>query len=268
MSAPTTSPLLTIVSFWQGPVGWLERLCLASVRAAGHRIELYTTDVAALRGEGLAEDVFDVRDVMDVGSAERLYLDGGHLPLFSDIVRLRLQKLGRGMWADCDCLFLAPVAISSPVILGWYPTGRAGNSVIYLERGSPLLDDYYAGVTKVPLDVPWATRRVRLWRRLEAFVGHKLPSNPGRMAIGPRALTYFVEKHGLAASLLPASVFYPVAQADCIELVNPDDRIVSNMLRDDSLMVHAWHTNLKNAGALRDLPPPTSYLGQAYKRFC
>ena len=189
-------------------MGWLERLCLASVRAAGHRIELYTTDVVALRGEGLADDVFDVREVMDVGSAERLYLDGGHLPLFSDIVRLRLQKLGRGMWADCDCLFLAPVEINSSMILGWYPTGRAGNSVIYLEPGAALLEDYYSSVTKVPLDVPWATRRVRLWRKLEVFVGHTLSSNPGRMAIGPRALTYFVEKHGMAEALLPASVFF------------------------------------------------------------
>jgi hypothetical protein len=57
-----------------------------------------------------------------------------------------------------------------------------------------------------------------------------------------------------------------VAQADCIELVNPDDRAARNMLREDSLMIHAWHTNLRNAGALRDLPTPTSLLGQYYKK--
>jgi hypothetical protein len=271
----------SIVSYWDGHLNWLERLCLTSARAVGHKVALYTSQVKRLRAEGVADEVHDIREIMDPGSIESLYLRSGHLQLFSDIVRLRLQKLGLGIWADCDCLFLAPVGIRNQeklnqlndkapdsLLLGWYPTGRVGNSVMYMDPKLPLLTHYYSAVTQNPLNVPWATKRVQIWRHLEIVFGRALPSNPGRMAIGPRALTHFVCKHQLQARILPASVFYPVAQADCIELVNPDDRIVRNMICGDSLMIHAWHTNLYNAGALQDLPPATSLLGQYYKKLC
>ena len=88
------------------------------------------------------------------------------------------------------------------------------------------------------------------------------------MSIGPRALTYFVDRHGLRDAVLPASVFYPVAQADCIDLVDPDAARTERWLRPETQIVHAWNSNLKNAGVLKELPPATSYLGQSYRHLC
>jgi hypothetical protein len=260
--------LPTIVTYWQGPVGWLERLCLASIRQAGHRLEIFTTGTAELRALGIADDVHDVRDMIEPGSPERLYHEAGQLALFSDIIRLRLLRMGRGVWLDCDCLMLAPLVPEGPHVMGWYPNGRVGNSVLYLAPDSQLLADYYGAVTSWPILVPWATRRVRLWRQIEVLMGRKIPKNPGRMSIGPRALTYFVVKNGLKDSVLPATVFYPVAQADCLDLVDADAARTERWLRPETQIVHAWNSNLKNAGALKELPPATSYLGQAYRRLC
>ena len=55
------SNLPTIVSFWHGPMSWLEALSIASFRRQGHRVEVYSYDPV----EGLPEGAI-ARDAAEV----------------------------------------------------------------------------------------------------------------------------------------------------------------------------------------------------------
>ena len=56
---------MPLVSYWDGPVKWLERLCVRSMREAGHPVILFGHDVAALEREGLgASEIHDAREIL------------------------------------------------------------------------------------------------------------------------------------------------------------------------------------------------------------
>ena len=249
-----------LVSFWEGPISWIERLCVRSVLNAGHRLTIYTYDPQMLRKSGIEGDICDAREVLAECTVESFRSVGRHA-LFSDLFRLELQRQNKGIWVDLDCYFLKPLLPTSDYVFGLIIPGKLNGAVLGLPLGCPMAEEYMRAITTVPLRTPWATWRRRLVREAEILLGKPVPHPSKQTNIGPRALTHFATRYGLMKYAVAQHVFYPIATNDACLLVQPDDRPVHRSIREDTLIVHLWHGQLKKLGFTERLPPKGSYLG-------
>lgn len=262
-----TSGATHLVSYWEGPVSWLERLCLASMLDAGHAVTLFSCRPDELAASGLHADVRDAREVMADTHLAHRYRESRQFEHFADVFRLELLRQGRGVWVDLDCLMLRPLQ-AAPYLFGRFDADTLNNAVLGLPQDSAMLLDYAASVNAVPLHTPWAPTVRRLRREVAIFFGQALPGPEYRTNIGPRALTYFARKHGVMDEARPPAVFYPFASAEAHRLVDPDDRAAQERISPtETVLVHAWQGNLRHVGALAGLPPASSYLGKACARY-
>ena len=254
----------TIVTYWEGSVSWLERLSLASMQAAGHKVELYTYGADQLRAQGVGVDVYDVRDILPEVPPISTYREQGRLELYSDIVRLQLMRLGRGLWCDADCVLLDQLTDSADrYTMGWVDNGkRINNAVLGIPQDSELLEIYWKAATSLPVRAPWATFRVRMKREIGILFGRDMPGRLQKMSIGPRALTYFVRQLHLEHVVSPKSRFYPLIDVEAPALVDPDDRAAMAFMRADTQVVHAWRGMLNLRGKIGEHPPASSWAGQ------
>ena len=93
-----------LMSFWEGPISWIERLCVRSVLNAGHRLTIYTYDPQMLRKSGIEGDICDAREVLPECTVQSFRSVGRHA-LFSDLFRLELQRQNKGISVDLDSIF-------------------------------------------------------------------------------------------------------------------------------------------------------------------
>ena len=101
--------LPTIVSFWHGPLSWLEVMCINSFLRQGHPIAVYSFDPIENLPEGA-----QWRDAAEVLPREKLvfYKGNGTPAVFSDWFRLELLKRSAGVYVDLDVYCLKPINIS------------------------------------------------------------------------------------------------------------------------------------------------------------
>lgn len=251
-----------IVTFWHGPMSWLERLSLVSYRDHGHPVAVYAYD----KPEALPDGI-EWRDAEAVlPRSELVFYKGKGTPaVFSDRFRVRLMRMGAGIWSDCDVYCLAPLEGLSETILSYErapslfePKGSINGAVMRLPANSPLLDD---------LDAVFSGRRDRLlephlpfFRRVEVAVRRLLGEQvaPEDMQYGatcPFALTYFVPKRGLLDQVLPPEIFYPVPYRDIAKLLEPGQRL-DDLVSARSHGLHIWRSQLTNRGRADISTPP------------
>lgn len=257
--------LVQLASYWEGPAGWMERLCVRSMLRHGHPLTIYSYKPDAVRALDLGADVQDARDIVPENHPINRYRAVGHFALMSNLFRLELQRQSRGIWVDLDCLFLKPLAPTSPYVFGRVAGLKLNGAVLGLPAGAPMVEDYMSSITAVPLRTPWATLRRRLWRDLEILTGHPMPPPAVQTNIGPRALTYFAKKHGVLSHAVARDVFYPVGTSDAHILVDSDDRKSRAAITDKTVIVHLWHGQLKKIDLLKPTPPASSYVGKSLK---
>lgn len=247
-----------LVSFWDGELGWLERLCLRSMLATGHRVTIY-----GYRGHVVEAgvDVADAASVVPAGSAVHGLLTVAGKDrwrrrarvVFSDIFRFELMRRGLGTWVDLDVLFLRPLALESPYVFGLETPGSINNAVLSLPQGTPLLNDLLAFVDRRPVLPPWARGRAYWEQRLRAAIG--IPLGPEAMEwgiFGPKALTHFAGVHGLVGAAQPQHVFYPVPYAEATSLFDPAADL-DRWLKPDTIAVHLWNNRIRD---LKRAPVP------------
>lgn len=255
-----------VISYWEGPVSWLERLCLRSVLDAGNTITIYSYDPEALQRTGLHDDVRDARDIIPESNIYFRYIQNKRYTLFTNLFRLVAQIQGLGTWVDLDCYFVKHFVVTNEYYFGWVSDRKLNGAVLHLPSGSDMAGDYLDGISKVPLRTPWSTWRRRVMREIEILAGQKLPSPKTRSNIGPRALTYYASKHGKIDQAQPKDVLYPVPSRFAPCLTHGDDRKARGMITERTVIVHAWQGKLRRAGQLKDIPTPSSFLGEAWNR--
>jgi hypothetical protein len=256
--------MLTIVTYWEGPVSWLERLSAASIVAAGHALEIYSHDIRGVQRQGLPGTVIDVRDILGPNAMADLYRGRKSYAFYTDYVRLGLLREGRGIWADLDFVFrqsLSTTPDGDDYIFGWLNPNRINNAILYAPPQSELVSRYWEAITAVPIRAPWATGHIRVKRSLEILAGRRFPLHPERLAIGPRALTHFIRQLALDHHARRKPVFYPLDDDDAHLLVQADDARARAAITLETVAVHAWRGKLWSIG-LSAPPPPASWLGQ------
>lgn len=248
--------LAAICTFWTGPtLGPIHSACLRSFIAAGHRVTLFTHQSPSDVPAGV--DVVPATEIMP--SAElRQYADAKHYEMLSDLFRYRLLAASAGLWVDADCYCLRPVE-DDDYIFGQETVEGLNTAVLKLPAGSPLLSALLAlGPGFVP---PWLPRRPR--RRLALRRALGMPESLDRLpwgTIGPRALTYYAERLGVADLAVPTDVFYPIHWDHLDRLFAPDLQL-SELVTQRTRIVHLYTSLMRRRYKLGE-PPASSPLGK------
>lgn len=265
----TTLP--TIVSFWHGPMGYLERMCLTSFVEHGHTVELYAYE----RPDNLPDGI-TFRDANEIIIKDRIFFyKGDRSPaVFADLFRLELIAQDRGIWVDCDVYCVRPFSNLGDYVFGYAdaPSWRnlwnnhINNAVLGMPADSDLVRRLLTVFTssEIPPGLPF-------WRHAEVVVrralGEDLPIHHMQFgASGPSPLSHFVREFGLIDKVQPKDVFYPLDWADAKTLLTPGSDI-EGIVTPDTLAVHIWNSALTDRhgrAALR--PDPDSFIDRELHR--
>lgn len=246
--------LPTIVSFWHGPMSWLEALSIASFQRQGHRVEIYAYGPVV----GLPDGV-ELRDASEILPADQLvfYKGKGTPGVFSDRFRLCLLKQGKGLYSDLDVYCLRPFANLPAYVMGFERPGSVNNAILMMPSDAPLLDDLL-GVferNKRPLFEPHLPLGRRIEVALRRLLGDPVPPEHMQFgATGPFALTYFVTQRGLLPWVQREAVFYPIPYDDIPPLMRAGSSI-DPAVGPETLAVHLWRSQLTDRGRA-GLPAP------------
>lgn len=256
--------LPTIVSFWHGPMSWLEALSIASFTRNGHRVLVYS--YAPIPGLPAAAEWRDARDVLP---EEKLvfYKGRGTPGVFSDHFRYAALSAGLGVYADLDIYCVKPIEGPPDYLMAWERPGSVNGAVLYMAPDAPLLADLLTvfETEKRPLFEPHLPPLRRVEVAIRRLVGDRVtPEHMQYGATGPMALTHFVAKHALNSRVLPSSSFYPVPYEGIPALMQAGSS-VETAIKPDTLAIHLWRSQLTARGRA-DLPLPEA--GSALAALC
>ncbi|WP_108396841.1 hypothetical protein [Devosia submarina] len=239
--------LPTIVSFWHGPISWLEKLCLRSFVRQGHAVELYAFDPVADLPEGVT-----LHDAAEILPRDQLifYKGVGTPGVFSDRFRLCLLRQDKGLYSDLDVYCLRPFSDLPPYVMGWETQRSVNNAVLRIPPESPVLDDLLGIFER--RGRPLLEPHLPLGRRLEVaarrLMGAAVPPEHMQFgATGPFALTHYLRRHGLMEMVQPASVFYPIPYEGIPALMQPGS-MIETAITEQTLAVHIWRSQLTRRG--------------------
>jgi hypothetical protein len=248
MSQSLSSPE-PVNSLWIGEaLGPVERACLASFLRNGHAFTLWCYDPP----KGVPPGV-RLRDAAEILPRDRIIRHRGGSPaLFANHFRYRLQRLGLGIWVDCDLYLLRPLLDMPEHLFAWESEDRINNALIRFPPSSPLIPPLLEifDESSVP---PWLPPRARLaarWRLL-AKGRSGVEVMPWGSA-GPLALTWLARRFDLDSAALPAAFFYPMPwqRADWIR----DPRLsLEDVAAPETLAIHLWNERIRS---FKDDPAP------------
>ncbi|MXO86462.1 hypothetical protein GRI38_10540 [Altererythrobacter aurantiacus] len=251
-------------SLWVGPeLQYLERLCVASAKAAGHEFTIWSYEPETLKH---VPDGIEVRDAADVMPRDRLicYRGSNSIALGANLWRIELLDQGYDCWVDMDLIFLGPLDFGDDYIFACEHGNRMNNAIMMAPAGSPLVEDLKS-LARPNRRPPWYGPKKSLryyWKRLRNG-RMELEDYPwGTFSAG--MLTYAITKNGLERYAHPIEVLHPVSWADARKVYEPAE-VVEAMLTDETRTVHLWHSRLEG---LRDAPPPKgSFIDKMCERF-
>jgi hypothetical protein len=252
--------LPTIVSFWHGPLSWLEVLCITAFHRRGHQVHVYSYDPIEDLPEGAIW-----RDASEVLPRERLvfYKGKGTPGVFSDHFRYAVLRMGLGVYADLDICLVRPIEGPPDYLFAWERPGSVNGAVLHIPSDAPLLDDLISIFEKAerPLFEPHLPLMRRVEVAIRRLVGDRVtPEHMQYGATGPMALTHYVAAHGLTAQVRSAATFYPVPYEGIPALMQPGSSL-EGAVTPDTLGIHLWRSQLTDRGrAGLPLPAPGSAL--------
>jgi hypothetical protein len=240
--------MLQCVTLWIGDrLGPVERACLRSVIAQGHRLALY-----CYREPIGIPDGAEVRDASAVIPENCLIRHrNGSVAPFSDWFRYELLKQGLGTWVDTDMYLIKPLDEESEHLFGEERPGVVNNAVLRLPTNSPALRELlapFAGTTPA-----WLSPRLRLAAYIRSWFAGR--ADIGAMpwgTTGPAALTAVAKKFGLAAKALPSTAFYPVRWEQARWILDPALSL-EQTVAGDTIGVHLWNECIRT---FKDDPAP------------
>ena len=247
---------------WVGDsLDWIGKLCLMSFVHQGHPVYLFhTQDMADPGIDGI--ELADAREVFDFDDT---LLDQFGPAQFADIFRLHMIRNTGLIWVDADVICHRPLHCTDDYLCGYEGSGWVNNAVLCLPADSRSLTrmiKHFADPSYVP---PWLSRRI-LNRLRETPEDKRLmracEMNP--TALGPRALTYMLEKHGEIDRALPEHVLNPVPWSLGDIYFNPCGG-VEGWLSEETLTVHLYASRLGRVHK-RVAPAPGSFIAEVARK--
>lgn len=267
---PVGSPALTSAAdvpdlpianlLWvEGQLGPIERACLRSIVAQGHRVDLWHYRPLS----GVPEGV-NLRDGGEVVATKRLFrhIPTGSYALFSDLFRYEVLRQNRGIWLDCDVYLLKPIPLGDGHILGWGQPGVVASAVLALPAGSPLLAELigYFDARRIP---PWLPLlwRLRYWLQRALHGQYRIETMPWGN-LGPHAVTRLVAKHGLLHKVRPLAAFSPWTWQEADWIFRSEAKL-EDRITPETLGVHLFNEMIRGTKNLE--PAAGSFLERLHR---
>ena len=236
------SLLPSLASLWIGSsLGPIEQLCALSCMAQGHALTIYTTEKTAGIPPGVI--VRDAREVFDHQNIVR-HEKTGSAALHSDIFRYQLLRKTPHIWVDLDIFCLRPLNFESEYIFAHEDANTINGALLRLPRNSPTLLELLKYTPEYRGYPPFfnKSRKLRYWLK---FAGRKptIAQWPWG-AIGPRGLSYHLQRNQEIQYALASEAFYPISLSDLDKLCMPNT-LQREALPNGSYTVHLWASQLK-----------------------
>ncbi len=204
------SKLHHIAMLWvEGPLSYVEQLCIQSFLDAGHEVMLYHYGPVANVPEGVAvvhgDAILKRDEFIQHGRT-------GSLALFSDVFRYHLLAGSeRTIWADTDAYCVKPFETETGHYYGWESGSHINGGVLGLPQDSPAL----AGLLEMSHDeygIPeWYSDSAKAKLKAQADAGSPAHCSELPWGVwGPQAVTHYIHKTGEDKYAFPRDVLYPV----------------------------------------------------------
>ncbi|WP_282603934.1 hypothetical protein [Paracoccus sp. PARArs4] len=201
--------LKTIGMLWlQGPLSYLEQLCVKSFLDAGHRVVLYHYGPLQNVPEGV--ELADANEVLPQSGFLR-HERTGSPALHSDLFRYKmLAKEDNVIWADTDAYCMKPFQTRNGHFYGWEGNKHINGGVLGLPKDSDTL--------RALLDFTNDEFSIPTWygdeytQELQAAKNAGMPVHAGDQpwgVWGPHAVTHFLHATGEVKYALPQEALYP-----------------------------------------------------------
>jgi hypothetical protein len=227
-----------IQMFWHGaPLSRLERLCVSSFVAHGHRVVLHVYDEPANLPKGVT-----LADASEILPRDRLFTHAGSgsLAMFADGFRYRLLYERGGLWVDTDVVCLKPFDFDSSEIFAWQDERVINNAVLGLPKGHRLAQWMWEVCEHPNRALPYDSIKMRRRKLMRKW----LPGNARRHVAwgetGPNGLTAAAIHLHCTGAALPFWYFYPIPYSNW-------HTVFDSSLRDNPVLIagsyglHLWN---------------------------
>lgn len=239
---PCTLPLPSLAALWVGTrLGPIEQLCALSCLAQGHALTVYTTENT--QGIPPGVEVRDAREVFDSPNIIKHHKTRS-AALHSDIFRYQLLQKTPHIWVDLDIFCIRPLRFASDYVFAYENAQEINGAVLRLPRNSPSLTELLRYTPEHRGYPPFFSpgQKLRYWLKS----GGRKPAITHWPwgAIGPRGLSYHLQKNQETQHALGEQAFYPVSLHQLAQLSTPH-ALQREDLPSDTYAVHLWASHLK-----------------------
>ncbi|MCG7522282.1 hypothetical protein [Ruegeria sp. Ofav3-42] len=244
-----------------GPLSFLEQLCIKSFLDADQPVRLYTYGNVTKIPDGV--DCRDARDILPDSEFVTHGRTGSPAP-HSDKFRYRMLAAEPGLiWADTDAYCVKPFSTPNGHYYG-YLEGEVAIGVLGLPADSEtlgLLNEYTSDPFRIP---PWVPKRHRqpLLEAQEAGQPVNVPETYWGVW-GPKAITWALSKTNEIRFALPEHVFYPLNFTRRRALARPNVDL-SRFFKEDTVSIHFYGRRMRSilSGKYGGVPHADSLIGK------
>lgn len=255
--------LNTIGMLWmEGPLSYLEQLCVKSFVDAGHPVVLYHY--------GPLENV---PDGVELDDAEQFLPREGFLThkrtgspaLHSDVFRYKMLKANRNMiWADTDAYCMRPFETPTGHFYGWESKTHINGGVLGLPHDCATLDallEFTSDEFAIPSYYGPEYEQELIDAKAKGMPVHASEQPWG--VWGPHAVTHFLHETGEAKYALPQEGLYPFLFKDRRKMLKANFD-TTGYITDNTYSVHFYGRRMRKRLVEREggIPHPKSLIGQ------
>ncbi len=238
------SSLPTIAALWiEGPLSFLEQLCLKSFVDNGHKVILYHYGPLQNVPDGIElADATEILPQVDFLTHERT----GSPALHSDLFRYKmLAKSSNTIWADTDAYCMKPFETETGHFYGWESRSHINGGVLGLPSDSDTLKallDFTSDEFAIP-----QYYGEDYSKELEEKKQSGNPVHASEMpwgVWGPHAVTHFLHETGEAKHAFDQEVLYPFTFKDRRKMLKRNFD-VSPWVTDNTVSVHLYGRRMR-----------------------
>jgi len=213
----------------------LERACVQSFIAKGHRFNLYAYEAIDNVPTGCT-----LLDAANIVPPSAIFEQGagagqGSLAGFSDLFRYRLLYERGGWWADLDMFCLTESLPDSPLVIGRQDARLINGAMLRFPHAHDAMHAAYRECIERGPSIKWAE-------------------------IGPELLTRYVTEGRIDTAVLPESAFYPLHFTQFWSVLDPRRTAHAAAKIRDSACVHLWNEMIRRNGIDKNVLPPVGSL--------
>jgi hypothetical protein len=209
--------------------------------AQGHTLTIYTTEKTVGIPPGVI--VKDAREIFDHKNIVR-HEETGSVTLHSDIFRYQLLQKTSQIWVDLDIFCLRPLNFESEYVFAHEDADTINNALLRLPHNSPTLLELLKYTPEHRGYPPFFSKSKKLRRWLKSAGRKPTIAQWPWGAIGPRGLSYHLQRNQEIQYALASEAFYPIPLNDLDKVCTPN-ALQREALPNGSYAVHLWASQLK-----------------------